>query len=249
MLLNFFILHWNLYDCFNYYFRFIENNIFILSCFCCCLYPHIRNQDVWQLFGNWCWHFAWVEAQKQICVWARERNACFVSCFYIMPSKRRSRRRKTVGETVHMQVPCPDALPRTATENTCNQLLPLNTPTDLRLGSNDISSHTCESPGLNHSCHKMILYMSNLETHQEIAKHFVIHRLLSSTKPSLIVSPNPPIHSQLPMLHCRGNTIPGFALSQAAQHPSVPVLPPLLPHCTTLSCSQPTNILQPTTHK
>ena len=40
---------------------------------------------------------------------ARERP---VLCpVFIMPSKRRSRRRKTVGESVHMQVPCPDALP------------------------------------------------------------------------------------------------------------------------------------------
>lgn len=33
---------------------------------------------------------------------------------FMMPSKRRSRRRKKVGESVHMQVPCPDALPHTA---------------------------------------------------------------------------------------------------------------------------------------
>lgn len=124
-----------------------------------------------------------------------------------MPSKRRSRRRKTVWKSVHMQVPCPDALPPTAEtlQNThVTQLLPLNTLTDLRLGSNNIS-RSCKPPGLKHSFHKMILYICNLETYtRKMAKPPVIHHLLSSTKPSLIVSPNPPLHTPSPCFTVEG---------------------------------------------
>lgn len=107
------------------------------------------------------------------------------------------------------------------TANTCNQLFHLNTLTDLRLGSKNHSFHLCKPFGLNLSFQKMILYISNFgKLHQEIAKPFPIRHFLSYTKPSLTVSPNPPLHSTLPMLHCRRNIIPGFASFQAAQHPS-----------------------------
>lgn len=113
---------------------FIENNILRLNC---CLYFHVRNQDGSSLEIDVDILLEFRFKHRYMSELERERP---VFCpVFIMPSKWRSRRKKTVGESVHMQVPCPDALHQIAKlkENTRNQLLPLNTLTDLRLGSNN----------------------------------------------------------------------------------------------------------------
>lgn len=80
-------------------------------------------------------------------------------------------------------------------------------------------------------------------------EQFPIYHQLLSTKPSLKVSPNAtPPHSALPSLHCKGNTIPGFALSPSCQL-SVLILPFLRLHSPTLSCSQPNNYPAAHSHK